>query len=201
MPGGSSGKSRASSLDRLPRGHFGAIVADPPWDFSGNSVARPGKNARRHYACMSPAEIAWLPRVGELPARDCWLFLWITAPFLAAGAHAQIFAAWGFRVSTIGFTWIKRTASGGLFCGMGYTTRANPEFVVVGRRGQPARASASVHSVIEAPLREHSRKPDELYARVEALVGGAPKLELFARERRPGWTSWGDELGKWEPAA
>ena len=42
--------------------------------------------------------------------------------------------------------------------------------------------------------REHSRKPDELYPIVEACSPG-PFIELFARHERPGWTSWGNEVG------
>ena len=38
-----------------------------------------------------------------------------------------------------------------------------------------------VHEVILAPVREHSRKPDEAYSRIERYCAG-PRLELFARE-------------------
>lgn len=184
----------------LPRNHFGAIAIDPPWRFASNSDAKPGRSARGHYATMPVREIAGLP-VGELAGEHCWGFLWIPAPFLAIGAHLPILKAWRFRVSTVGLTWIKRTASGALFRGLGYTTRGNPEFVVIARRGQPRRASKSVHSVIEALRREHSRKPDAFYDAVEALVGEVPKLELFSREVRPSWTQWGDELGHFAEAA
>jgi N6-adenosine-specific RNA methylase IME4 len=47
--------------------------------------------------------------------------------------------------------------------------------------------------VIQAPRREHSRKPDELYAIIERAYPELPKIELFARHARPGWTAWGDE--------
>jgi N6-adenosine-specific RNA methylase IME4 len=42
--------------------------------------------------------------------------------------------------------------------------------------------------------REHSRKPDEQYALIEACSPG-PYLELFARGRRPGWAAWGNQAG------
>ena len=101
------------------------------------------------------------------------------------------------------FVWIKPNrkafANGGFFLdetlfakGMGHTTRQNAEYVVLGRRGKPRRLRKDVHQLIIQPRREHSRKPDELYARVERYCTG-PYLELFARQRRPGWTAWGNE--------
>jgi hypothetical protein len=47
-----------------------------------------------------------------------------------------------------------------------------------------------------ARAREHSRKPDEAYALIEAMYPGLPKIELFARQQRPGWDVWGNETGK-----
>jgi N6-adenosine-specific RNA methylase IME4 len=48
--------------------------------------------------------------------------------------------------------------------------------------------------VINAPRREHSRKPDEAYEMVEAMYPELPKIELFARQARPGWRAWGNEV-------
>jgi N6-adenosine-specific RNA methylase IME4 len=76
--------------------------------------------------------------------------------------------------------------------GTGYWTRANPEVCLLATRGKPKRLSAAVRKLIVAPRREHSRKPDELHERIEALVGG-PYLEMFARFPRPGWDSCGLE--------
>jgi N6-adenosine-specific RNA methylase IME4 len=195
-----AGRGEAWPFGDLPRHHFGAIAIDAPWRFASNSDARPGRNARGHYATMTVPEIACLP-VEKLAAPDCWLFLWITAPFLALGAQTGICQAWGFRISTVGLTWIKRSEAGVLATGTGYTTRGNPEFVVIARKGRPARVSRGVHSVIEAPRREHSRKPDQFYASVDALVGNVAKVDLFARETRPGWVAWGNEIGRFAEAA
>lgn len=46
---------------------------------------------------------------------------------------------------------------------------------------------------IIAPVREHSRKPDEQYQKIERLYPNAKKLELFARRRREGWDAFGNE--------
>ena len=65
--------------------------------------------------------------------------------------------------------------------------------MLLATRGSPLRLAADVHQVVIAPIGEHSEKPAEVYRRIERLYGG-PRLELFARKLRPGWTTWGDEL-------
>jgi N6-adenosine-specific RNA methylase IME4 len=79
--------------------------------------------------------------------------------------------------------------------GMGYSTRKQAELCLLFTRGKPKRLSKGVRHVIEAPRREHSRKPDETFTRIEALYAG-PYLEMFAREGRPGWTAWGNQTDK-----
>jgi N6-adenosine-specific RNA methylase IME4 len=192
----------------LPRGRYAAIVADPPWSYACFSEKGKARSADRHYATMTPAAIEQLP-VGELAACHAHLFLWITGPCLVRGMHLPVMRAWGFEPSSTAFVWIKPNrkafANGGFFLdetlfakGMGHTTRQNAEYVVLGRRGKPCRLRRDVHQLIIQPRREHSRKPDEFYARVERYCTG-PYVELFSRQRRPGWTAWGDELDKFEP--
>lgn len=185
-------------------GRFSAIVADPPWAFASNSSRNPGRNAKGHYACMSLADIAALPVVA-LAADDCALFLWITGPMLAIGAHLPIMKAWGFKPSGMGFVWVKLNPRSprlfimvsDLFKGGGFTTRKNAEFCLIGKRGRSVRVNKNIHEVIITPRREHSRKPDECFERVQAYCDG-PYLELFSRQDRPGWTSWGNEKGKFD---
>jgi N6-adenosine-specific RNA methylase IME4 len=87
-----------------------------------------------------------------------------------------------------------------LHTGTGFTTRKNAEYVVLCKRGKSLRRDAGVHEIFVTPRREHSRKPDELYLRIERYVGGeGPFLELFARQSRPGWTTWGLEKTKFDP--
>jgi len=62
-------------------------------------------------------------------------------------------------------------------------------------------ALRSVRSVIEGPVREHSRKPDEAFAAAEQLMPDAQRLELFSRQQRPGWTVWGNQIDRFERAA
>lgn len=203
----------APDLATLPRAHFGAILADPPWRFQTWSKRaavwkREGKSitpAGCHYATMPDQEICALP-VRDLAAPDCVLFLWASWPQLPA-ALATI-EAWGFTFKSCAFDWMKANTrqldlfrdDGDPTLGMGYWTRANSEPCLLATRGRPKRLNADVRQGILEPRREHSRKPDCVHGRVERLVAG-PYLELFARAPRAGWTVWGNETGKFEAAA
>jgi N6-adenosine-specific RNA methylase IME4 len=48
-------------------------------------------------------------------------------------------------------------------------------------------------NIIATRKREHSRKPSAAYNLIQRCSPG-PFLELFARERTPGWTQWGLEV-------
>ncbi len=184
-------------LGELLPSRYGAIIADPPWRFALRSAKGETKSPQAHYACLPLPEIMALP-VGQLAARDCALFLWATAPMLPQALATM--AAWGFAFKTAG-AWAKRSkADGGWSFGGGYILRSAAEFYLVGTIGSPGRVSRSVRNLIAAPVREHSRKPDQLHADVEALYPG-PYAELFAREPRPGWDTWGNETDKFAETA
>lgn len=185
----------------LPRNHFGVVLADPPWAFkawSGAALPSRVADADAHYETQSMDWIASLP-VEQLAADDCVLFLWICWPTLPEAL--DIIKAWGFQYKTCGFNWIKGSSLP-LFpddfkdkMGLGYWTRANSEVCLLATRGKPKRLDAGVRQVIQAPLREHSRKPDETHDRIQRLVAG-PYLELFGRQQREGWTVWGNQADK-----
>ena len=80
-----------------------------------------------------------------------------------------------------------------VFTGMGYSTRANTEYVLLAKRGSPLRLNADVHQLVMSPVLAHSEKPEEVARRIERLYPG-PYLELFARREREGWTTWGNEV-------
>jgi len=186
-------------MDGLPRKHFGCILADPPWafrTFSGKN-STPHRCAEDHYRTMPLAEIAALP-VQELAAKDCALFMWSVDSHIDQAI--ELAKGWGFGFKTRAFTWRKLTSTGATKIGMGYWTRKQTELCFLFTRGSPKRLSMGVRELIDAPRREHSRKPDEQYERIESLVSG-PYLELFARAARPGWAGWGNEIDKFEAAA
>ena len=201
------------SFGGLPRGHYGAILADPPWHFevwSGETAVKAREStstflsAAVHYQTMALDDIATLS-VGDLASDDCALFLWICWPLLEQSL--DIIKAWDFSYKTCAFSWMKAHAGQiemfrddiDTSMGMGYWTRANSEVCLLATRGKPKRLNADVRQGIIAPRREHSRKPDGIHERIERLVAG-PYLELFARQRgRPGWNYWGNEVDKFAP--
>lgn len=96
---------------------------------------------------------------------------------------------------TIAFVWIKQNKkANSLFWGMGYWTRSNAEFCILATRGSPKRQSARVHQVIVSHIEEHSKKPQEARERIVQLMGDVPRIELFARQKTPGWDVWGNEV-------
>lgn len=192
----------------MKRLHYGAILADPPWTFETHSDEGKGRSPEQHYQCMSIDDIKALP-VRDVAAKHCVLFLWIIDTHLPMAL--EVIEAWGFKYKTKGFTWAKLNSGGGeklagdpgaFFTGMGFWTRANPEDVLLATKGSPKRneGGKGVRRLIVAERREHSRKPDDIFERVEALVPG-PYLELFSREQRPGWDCWGNEVGKFNPGS
>jgi N6-adenosine-specific RNA methylase IME4 len=178
--------------------HYGVIYADPPWTFSTYSRKGKGRSAEAYYDCLSLDEIKAVP-VGKWAAKDCVLLLWTTDPLMEQAL--DVIRAWGFKYKTVGFYWVKlkRYIPSALYnhesfsTGMGFWTRANPELCLLATRGSPRRRSANVRKLIVSPRREHSRKPDEAYERIEALCEG-PYLEVFARNPRSGWDSFGFEV-------
>lgn len=184
----------------IARGHFGVIYADPATQFATRSAKGKGRSAERHYRTMSWKDLRALP-VGDLAADDAVLFLWTSGPQLLNSL--RLVRKWGFTYKTLGFDWMKAdTSTVEMFpreqssdMKMGYWSRAGSEQVILATRGHPTRLHADVRQGIIEPAREHSRKPDCVYKRIERLVGG-PYLELFARTPRGGWTQWGDEIGK-----
>lgn len=211
-------------LETLPHKHFGCILADPPWRFTTFSDKGRGRcpdgplsrnqsrqnSPARHYDTMTLQDIANMP-VGEVAARDCVLLLWAVDPMIPQAI--DVGRAWGFTYKTTGFIWAKErrvtSRRGEAFeepdhkrfpMGTGYWTRANPELCLLFTRGSPKRLYAGVRKLLIAPRREHSRKPDEQYDRIEQLVAG-PYLELFARAPRAGWTVWGNQTDKFVEAA
>ena len=174
--------------------HYGCILADPPWRFANYSAKGEAKNPVAHYGCMSATDLAALP-VGHLAAPDCALIMWATAPLLPDAI--ELMRVWGFTFKSAG-AWAKQSSTGQKWAfGTGYCFRSAAEFFLLGTIGKPKVRSRSVRNLIVAPVREHSRKPEDQYTMVEALFDG-PYCELFSRTNRAGWDSWGAETGKFQ---
>ena len=169
------------------------IYADPPWTYRVWSANGSKRSASQHYSTMSKEELQQIP-IQKLSANNSVLLIWITAPCLEQGL--ELIKKWGFIYKTIGFTWIKKNRkSNGLFWGMGHYTRSNAELCLLATKGKPLkRASRAVHQVVESPIREHSRKPDEVRSRITKLFGDLSRIELFARHKADGWDSIGKDI-------
>jgi N6-adenosine-specific RNA methylase IME4 len=179
---------------------YKAIYADPPWRFNNFSVKGEGRNAVSHYDCLTLPELKKL-NIERYADKDCALFLWVTDPMLDQGL--EIIKSWGFTFKTVAFYWVKTNKKSDLnnlseekdfFTGLGYWTRANCEQCLLATKGNPRRVGKDVKRLLIDKRREHSRKPDQIYDRIERLVKG-PYLELFARNTKKGWDSWGNQVG------
>lgn len=195
---------------------YRALVVDPPWHFRAHTALQMSnwtsrRDVEKHYTVMGIDDIAALPIKQLAHKEGCHLFLWATGPCLPQAL--EIIKAWGFKYSSDIFVWVKQrkalvanqlrftpiTASD-LHVGLGLTSRKNAEYVLLGRRGNCKRIAKDVRQIILSPVREHSRKPDEMYSRVQRYCDG-PYADLFARESRSGWDSWGNEATKFDEAA
>lgn len=173
---------------------YSIIYADPPWSF--NFTKRNGLSSEakeRLYETMKGKDIVELP-VGDLADKDCVLFLWVMNSEIPLAL--KCIESWGFTYKTVAFTWVKTTKNTYHFGG-GNWTRSNPEICLLATKGSPKRLSASVRNLCISPLREHSRKPDEIRERIVELLGDVPRIELFARNVPNGWDVWGNETEKY----
>src|SRR6516225_974079 len=166
---------------------YAVLYADPPWHFEVyNEESGVERAAGNHYPTMSLEDICALP-VLSLATPAAALFMWTTVPHLRESF--QVLDAWGFEYKT-NIVWVKDKI------GLGYFVRNQHELLLVATRGDMPSPSPANRppSVISASRREHSRKPDEAYALIERMYPDLPKIELFARQARPGWAAWGNEV-------
>ena len=178
---------------------FRCIVADPPWHYgkwggnSGRTKICQGfkpdtQNLPLPYPHMTVQEIAALPVAG-CAADDCDLYLWTTQKYLPDAF--SVMQAWGFRYCQA-LTWCKAPrglGQGGLFC-------PTTEFLLLGRKGRMPQGKRRLDSTwwqVKRTHNSHSTKPEFFQDMVETVSDG-PRLELFARRARPGWTVWGNEV-------
>ncbi len=157
----------------LPDGPFQVIVADPPWRYeTGNDLP---------YPTMAIEDIKALP-VEAIAADDATLWLWTTNAHLRVAF--EVVEAWGFVYKTL-LTWVKDRM------GTGEWLRGQTEHCLLATRGKPVFLHGHHTTVLEAARREHSRKPEEFYALVEATCPGN-KVELFSRQHRHSWEVHGN---------
>ncbi len=184
---------------------YSTVVADPPWEYKtpgqigktlehrpnrDSGLSKHGAGSVARYGAMSMAELMAL-RVADVVADNAHLYLWTTNGFMEQ-AYA-LARAWGFDPKTI-ITWTKtRQVDGKPSMKMGYYYRGATEHCLFCVRGSlRLRGPAHATAILE-PRTPHSVKPDYFYSMVEQQSPGA-YLELFARRKRDGWDSFGNEI-------
>jgi N6-adenosine-specific RNA methylase IME4 len=187
-------------LTKAGKTKFGTVLADPPWQFQN----RTGKMAPEHkrlsrYPTMTLRDICDLP-VEAIVADTAHLYLWVPNALLPEGL--KVMEHWGFTYKS-NIVWYKIRKDGGPDRrGVGFYFRNVTEMLLFGIRGKNARTlklGRTQENIISTQKREHSRKPDEQYPLVEGCSFG-PRLELFARGPRQGWTVWGNEADDYTPS-
>lgn len=172
---------------------FATVLADPPWQF----VNRTGKVAPEHrrlnrYGTMNLDAICALP-VREVLEPTAHLYLWVPNALLPDGL--AVLNAWGFEYKS-NIVWHKIRKDGGSDGrGVGFYFRNVTEILLFGVRGKNARTlqpGRTQVNYLATRKREHSRKPDEQYPLIEGCSRG-PRLEMFSRGTRKGWTVWGNQ--------
>lgn len=164
---------------------YEVIVVDPPWHYQKreSDITHRG---RLSYPSMSLEEICKWGK--DLPAADdCILWLWVTNAHMR---HAfTVLDAWGFAEKTI-LTWVKNKM------GLGDWLRGKTEHCLLAVKGKPRVTLGKQTTFLEAPLREHSRKPGEFFAMVDQLCPSRNRAEYFQREPRDGWHGFGAEINQ-----
>ena len=202
IPGGTQDQGdgrndfHAARLDPAEIGTFGIIYADPPWAYretvfkgeKGTGTFPGHSAARMHYQTMKTEDICVLT-VQQIADRDCLLFLWATSPNLPEAF--RVLTSWGFKYATVAYIWDKQRVN------PGYYTMSQCEMVLVAKRGkipQP-RGARNIRQLLSEKASGHSRKPEEIRHRIEAMFPEQRKIELFARGKpAPGWVAWGEEV-------
>lgn len=214
-----SGLARGMWWGRLVAERYGCIVADPPWPEYGGG----GRGAQNHYGLMSVAEIqrAMKHQLDGKVASSSHLWLWVTDNYLDEGMYLMS-SILGFEFKRT-FCWVKmanhaaapveleqakfallpKLAGNALQIGLGQYARGSHEFCLFGTSGKAAVPPPDRRppSVLFAPRQEHSRKPDECFADWFEKVSPGPRLELFSRSTRPGWSVWGNQTDKFTVSA
>jgi N6-adenosine-specific RNA methylase IME4 len=180
-------KALGSKQIALPQKRYGVILADPEWKFeTWSPLGLVNSSPDNHYP-TSELDVIKARDVPSISADDSVLFLWATVP--TKPQALEVMAAWGFEYKSQ-CVWVKDRA------GTGYWFRNQHEILLVGTRGKiPAPAPGTQwSSVIEAPVGEHSAKPEKFLELIEAYFPTLPKIELNRRwPPRAGWDAWGNE--------
>ena len=176
----------------LPDKKFQIIYADPPWDYKGQNQHN-GKGgvttggADTHYPTVKLDDLKTLP-VADIADENCLLFMWTSSPHLDQAI--ELGKAWGFEWATVGFVWDKKKLNPGFY------TMSQVELCLIFKKGkipQP-RGARNIRQLIREKRTKHSVKPYEAHLRINMMFPEQDKIELFARNKVPGWHLWGNDV-------
>lgn len=185
-------RNKPREVKPLPVGLYDIIYADPPWKYDFSKDTK--DSIEVHYPTMDLEDIEDM----EVPSSDnSVLFLWTTSPKLEEGL--QVLNAWGFKYKS-SMVWDKSGIEiGKNWISMGYWFRGQHEILLVGVKGKfsPPKEDARFPSIYREFKSVHSKKPEFIYEMIEKMFPNENHkyLELFARNKRENWTSWGNESG------
>jgi len=166
----------------LPPGEYTIFYADPPWQYSNTGF---DESASQQYPTMALQKLKEL-KIPDMTSKQAVLFMWCTNPILPEGI--ELLKAWGFNYKT-NMVWVKNKAPS-----MGWFLKTKHELLIIATRGESMHPEVKHESVIYADVTKHSKKPEIFYEMIEQAYPNQKYIELFARNKRTNWESWGNEL-------
>jgi N6-adenosine-specific RNA methylase IME4 len=170
---------------------YDIVYLDPPWDYKGQlQHSKPGTGdtggAARHYGTLKLSRLKQFP-IQTILADDALVFMWVTNPHLDQGI--ELIKSWGLKYATVAFVWDKTKVNPGFY------TMSQCELCIVAKKGKipRPRGARNIRQLVTHPREQHSKKPDDVRHRIEAMFPEQTKVELFAREKSEGWDCWGNE--------
>lgn len=181
---------------------YDVIVVDPPWTYKSASKSKKFRGVTP-YPTMTMGELKQLPMLA-VAAENCALLVWCTGPQLPE--VFPLMKGWGFTYKTMFLVWKKVYANGKPVFGVGHYTRPCHEYLLLAVKGSviSLRQCRNLSQLLESDAEadscvtmraQHSVKPQRSFDVIEEFFGPhTKKLELFARQSRLGWDSWGLDL-------
>lgn len=196
---------------------YQVIYADPPWKYPDSSHTllagengkgghwagktkdwnswneRPKGEFKKLYPSLTKEELFKLP-VKDLLDKDAACFMWTTDMHLPQAL--EIMKSWGFTYKNIAFVWEKQTVNGNPVNLMAPWTLKSYEICIFGTKGamRKYRKDKTIRQMVKAERTRHSAKPQEVADRIVRMFPDCPRIELFARDAKPGWDVWGNEI-------
>jgi len=163
----------------MPKDEFNIIYADPPWQYNNTGFEMSAENK---YPTMSIEELSDLQ---FKTSKNAVLFLWVTNPLLKEAF--DLIKTWGFEYKT-NFVWCKKNHTAGFYI------FGQHELLLICIKGSNMLPIEKYKSIIQGENKIHSKKPEIVYEMIEKMYPNFKYLELFARNKRHGWTSYGNEI-------